>query len=75
MFPEVQPHHVEADAKIIVSIAQSKTTGGINYGYLKSDLQANTTTESARTGVVVKASNLPSSDGSTSNLEVGINYK
>ena len=68
MFPEVQPHHVEADSKIKVSIAHSKTTGGINYGYLKSDLQDNTTTESARTGVLVKASNLPSSDGSTSKI-------
>lgn len=68
MFPEVQPHHVEADSKIKVSIAHSKTTGGINYGYLKSDLQDNTTTESARTGVLVKASNLPSADGSTSKI-------
>ncbi len=68
MFPEVQPHHVEADSKIKVSIAHSKTTGGTNYGYLKSDLQDNTTPESARTGVLVKASNLPSSYGSTSKI-------
>lgn len=68
MFPKVQPRHVEADSKIKVSTAHSKTTGGINYGYLKSDLQDNTTTESARTGVLVKASNLPSSYGSTSKI-------
>lgn len=68
MFPEIQPHHVEADSKIKVSIAHSKTTGGTNYGYLKSDLQDNTTPESARTGVLVKASNLPSSYGSTSKI-------
>lgn len=50
LFPEIQPRHVEAGSKIKVSIAHSKTTGGTNYGYLKSNLQNNTTTGSVRTG-------------------------
>lgn len=68
LFPEIQPRHVEAGSKIKVSIAHSKTTGGTNYGYLKSNLQNNTTTGSVRTGGSVKASNLPSSYGSTSKI-------